>query len=375
MPTSLVCGMLILGGYANAETAYASIECLVPGLEAWFSNHSITGGYRQGRVSFENVAHVKEDATVSVLNAELTLANKFKFTPGAHSASINTQASFCLKPDAPKELQWYFDQVYKTINLLSLLAGSPMPPSEITLLTDATRPTEGHLSVLTSRLNSAFCDLTREWEFFIPRSILGESYEQVIQSWFSLYPQVEAACGLALSVINKNDLWTHLEFLSLMQALEGLHRALNDETYMSAADYSEVYDALVKAIPTNVSQPHRQALLSRIKYGNEISLRKCLRALEDNLSSPVRKCILGEAARVPQTWIDTRNYYTHWDETLKSSILDIENMHYASVRLRALLRVLYLHFAGVSDDILDAALKNNSRASLALKNAAKSAAT
>jgi len=81
----------------------------------------------------------------------------------------------------------------------------------------------------------------------------------------------------------------------------------------------------------------------------------------------VRRGILGENGRVPEAWIDTRNYYTHWDETLRPNIVDTADMHYASVRLRALLRALYLHVAGVSDEILATALNNNSGASRALK--------
>jgi hypothetical protein len=69
---------------------------------------------------------------------------------------------------------------------------------------------------------------------------------------------------------------------------------------------------------------------------------------------------LGRGGDVPQAWIDTRNYYTHWDEALQEGILDITQMHFASVRLKQLVRVLFLQLTGVSEATLTAACGNRS---------------
>ncbi|MDN5873075.1 MAG: hypothetical protein L0H29_01670, partial [Sinobacteraceae bacterium] len=55
--------------------------------------------------------------------------------------------------------------------------------------------------------------------------------------------------------------------------------AIADGTYMSPEDYEAVRHALATAIPSSVGADHREALKSRIKYGNELSLRKRINGL------------------------------------------------------------------------------------------------
>ena len=80
-----------------------------------------------------------------------------------------------------------------------------------------------------------------------------------------------------------------------------------------------------------------------------------------------RKVILGSGSRVPDAFIETRHYYTHWDKALEPEILDGVAMHYAGMRLKLFLRALYLQIAGLSDDLLTAALENLSVVSQELK--------
>jgi hypothetical protein len=101
------------------------------------------------------------------------------------------------------------------------------------------------------------------------------------------------------------------------------------------------------AIPASVGANHRDALKSRVKYGNELSLRKRLNDLAGRLDAHLRERIFGAAGTVPQKWVATRNYYTHWDEASRDDALDSVGMYYATVRLRHFLRVLYLDFVGI----------------------------
>jgi hypothetical protein len=134
-----------------------------------------------------------------------------------------------------------------------------------------------------------------------------------------------------------------------------------------------IKQALSNAIPKNVTADHRDSLKSRIKYGNEISLRKRLDALVQRLSAPLRQRILGSRGLIPQSWVETRNYYTHWDESSRESVLDGTAMHRAGVRLKHLLRALYLDVAGIPQASIEQALDGTNRESqylIQLNNAA-----
>jgi hypothetical protein len=198
--------------------------------------------------------------------------------------------------------------------------------------------------------------LTHHHEFFLARGAFAESFAGCLALWFENYRKVETPNGLAMSILASNTLWPHVEFLSLMQALEGFHRALYDGFYMCEKAYSQVEETMVKAIPAEVSTDHRSSLKSRIHYGNEITLAKRLKILAEIFSEPVRSMLFGDAATLPRKWVDTRNYYTHWDDALRANILSGQDMIYAIARLRSFLRILYLNSAGLPEATLLSAL-------------------
>jgi hypothetical protein len=163
---------------------------------------------------------------------------------------------------------------------------------------------------------------------------------------------------LALSVFCSEKLWLHVEFLSLIQALEGLHRAILPGGYMTADAYEDTRKLMCDAIPKGLSSGHRSTLKSKIQYGYEFSLRKRLAMLVNALDESLRRHILGSSGAIPESWVDTRNYYTHWDETTKANVLDGADMHHAGVRLKCLLRALYLNLLGIPQAAILRALQN-----------------
>lgn len=110
-----------------------------------------------------------------------------------------------------------------------------------------------------------------------------------------------------------------------------------------------------------LASDHKEALKSRIRYGNQISLRKRLDVLAGILSEPVRRMILGVKGKVLNQWSETRNYYTHWDEELRPKILDLGGMNTANVRLEHFLRALYLDKMGIPQESILKSLQDHSK--------------
>jgi hypothetical protein len=125
---------------------------------------------------------------------------------------------------------------------------------------------------------------------------------------------------------------------------------------MDEKDYKTVRKILSAAIPANLSDPHKDALRAKIKWGYEYSLGRRLSELVNRLSQDLSTRILGEPDGVPRSWIDTRNYYTHWDQNSMAGVLDEVEMHEAGVRLKCFLRALYLDLMGVSQKVIQQAL-------------------
>jgi hypothetical protein len=148
-----------------------------------------------------------------------------------------------------------------------------------------------------------------------------------------------------------------------MQALEGFHRALFESNYMDDGSYETVWTTLVDAIPQGLKPEHRDALKTRIRYGNQFSLRKRLNVLANLFPESILTIILGGDGKIPREWIDTRNYYTHWDEELRSNVLDAYGMYCANIRMRHFLRALYLNLMGIPKEAIIESLRNTSDAS------------
>ena len=67
----------------------------------------------------------------------------------------------------------------------------------------------------------------------------------------------------------------------------------------------------------------------------------------------VRKRIFGnEDGSVPGQWVDTRNFYSHWDPNSKSNLLENNELIHANVRMRHFLRALYLNLLQVPEDAI-----------------------
>jgi hypothetical protein len=96
-----------------------------------------------------------------------------------------------------------------------------------------------------------------------------------------------------------------------------------------------------------------------------------MNALASLLPDSLRQRIL-EGESVPESWIDTRHYYTHWIEDQRDGVLDNLGMYDASVRAKHLMSALFLSLAGVPAESLTSAFQGTSRVAqeLMARNAA-----
>lgn len=113
-------------------------------------------------------------------------------------------------------------------------------------------------SVLKRQFGENYCKYGHLREFFISRPVMTECLAEVWNKWFEQYGRVQEACSLAMSVLTVDEMWTNVEFLSLMQALEGLHRALFNGKNLTL---KKRLMALVALLPDAVPYTHEAAYL------------------------------------------------------------------------------------------------------------------
>lgn len=366
-PEKLITSLLLIGAHMPQDFSYREMTFRVPGLQVWLSvsviNQSIdreeTTGTTTG--SYRVRGMTEETSRIPCINANLDWyftwqQNCDPFT----SIAVTVSAWVAIRPDTPQGIYWYFEQLGKVSSMLSFLAGSPMSP-------DCIKASIGEANeeafVMVAFRDKKYCAYLNLHEFFMPRGEMGIQLTDVAIRWFEEYGKLLMPIQLANSVLASDKLWLHVEFLSLMQALEGFHRALFLGNYIDDGEYELVKKALGDAIPAGLGSDHKDALRSRIRYGNQLSLRKRLDELAKGLPEGIGRTILGNDGKAPRSWIDTRNYYTHWDEELRANVLDSQGIYNANVRLRHFLRVLYLNLMGIPSDAALKSLRNSSRSS------------
>jgi len=272
------------------------------------------------------------------------------------SLKVATSGWVTIAPDVPRPLAWALEQFNRFSAWLALVAGGPMAPDCIQARRVAN---DAPVSVIVALQNRHICQHRSPHEYFLALPAIQADIEGLLNRWFESYAKVGLPCQLALSAAQPTGAWSHVQFVSMLQALEGLHRGWYGGTYLSEDDYVSVNQSLASAIPKSIPDPLRAALLSRIRYGNQYSLRKRLDELARVLPEGIRRIVLGEEGCFPGHWVETRNYYTHWDEALRPEILDNEGMFHAAVRMREAFRLLLLAILAVPVETLERALNGS----------------
>lgn len=366
-PERLISSWVIVGAHVAPDALFSSVRFFIPALEAWLSRPAIAQTIETDSAGsmFRNTFVVRppETETTPVPPIDATLEWGSGVTVSANpftSIDVAVRGWVVIRPQSPRTLEWFLDQQGKLAALLAFMAGVPMPIDAIQASVEQSTPA---FSVLVSMRQAEPCNFKSPHDFFVSRGVLGSAFPGIVEQWFREVDSVLVPSQLALGVLSTKNLWLHVEFLSLIQALEGFHRGRYPGNYMDESEYGSVKSVITSAIPSSVASDHRDALRSRIRYGNQISLSKRLNELVDYLGPPLAALIIASDGKVPRNWIDTRNYLSHWDEELRQNAIDGQEMYNANVRMEHLLRALYLLMTGVPSDTLMQCLQNTSRTS------------
>ena len=361
------CSTAIIGGHLSEAQKFRSARFEVPGLSAWLDRSPIAHELiSEGGKGFSAEQFVRSRVEPEITRVD-TARCEIRWGVGTNNRAnvyrrveISVYGWIEIIPDEPQCLEWFLDQHETISSMLTFFAGVDMPAEKISLRLEDARD-EVHLFVAQGDVQ--YCALEHPLDFYFPRRVTSASLQDLVWKWFSEIESVETPSKLAVSTLNSKGLWLHVKFLSLAQILEGFHRGRFAGDYMSSEDYEEVKKVLSSAIPARLASDHKDSLRSRIRYGNQLSLSRRLNELADQFDGPLAKMIFGLNGKVPRTWVDTRNYFTHWDVELDKSALHDQGLYDASIRMEVFVRSLFLMLMGISSEELTRALAGRHRTS------------
>ncbi|HUT01828.1 MAG TPA: HEPN domain-containing protein [Phycisphaerae bacterium] len=138
----------------------------------------------------------------------------------------------------------------------------------------------------------------------------------IIGAWYAAAERIQPVFDQYLAGCYAPEMGPEANFLATVQAVEAYHRRTRDNRELPEAEHEERLHRIMKAAP----ETHRKWITEKLRYSNEPSLRKRLKALfDENRDVLVQFTKLNRKVFV-QTACDARNYLTHYDVSLEGKV-------------------------------------------------------
>ena len=184
---------------------------------------------------------------------------------------------------------------------------------------------------------------------------IQEIAEQIINNWLQAYDKIEPALNLYFGVTTGGLRYLDAKVLALAQGLESYHRRTSDETRMDKSKFEN----LRKTLNTQCPKEHRTWLSEKLKYGNELSLRQRIQ----RIVKPLKEFIgdKNQRAKLISGIVDTRNYLTHYDDSLKSKAASGDGLVRLYHRMQAIFQLCILQEMGFTQTDIESVFDKSHR--------------
>ncbi len=256
--------------------------------------------------------------------------------------SIEQRTYLRVKHPVEKSLDEYWSIIRQIQNFLSLGIAEPVCPLEII------GETEANKEIISVKIYYHLPEISEAFKTIYPHDMLftfkdiSDRFEMLLKNWFEKASTLEPVYDLYFGTLYNPWMYLQHQFLSLIQAVEAYHRRKFEGKYQSDEDYKPTYEKFKKFINgLDVDPSFKEALKSKLKYGNEYSLRKRLKDLFEQYNEVLNGFIEDKNDFINKV-VDTRNYLTHYDEDLKDKAVDGEQLYYVTQQLKVLIVICLL---------------------------------
>jgi ApeA N-terminal domain 1 len=180
-----------------------------------------------------------------------------------------------------------------------------------------------------------------EWDRMLFRyGLIQNDAERIINNWIDAYDEIAPALNLYFSTKTRAQKYLDGKFLALAQGLETYHRRKSNEKLMDEVIFKELVENLVLKCP----EEHKEWLKGRLMYGNEINLGKRIKSIIKPFNS-----VIGtrrEREKIIRKIVDTRNYLTHYDESLEAKAASGQDLLSLCFKMEAFFQLHFLQLLG-----------------------------
>ena len=272
-------------------------------------------------------------------------------------ATIKQRTYIKIETSEEKSFEEYEGMMYQIQNFLSLGVWESVYPLAIEGITEANmKNTKDGTYFPPVKISYELIDSPKVSKTLLPRDMLftfediSDRFDIFLRKWFETADLLKPTYDLYFGTLCNPHMYREYHFLSLMQAIESFHRCIHGGDYLSDDDYKEIHNVLVNAIPDGVKKDFRNSLESKLKYGNEFSLRKRLKELFNEYQNEIPGLFIQNKGAFIEQAVDTRNYLTHYDKDLKERAASGIGIFHLTYKLKMLLEICLLRELGFSSE-------------------------
>lgn len=249
----------------------------------------------------------------------------------------------------------YYIQIF-----LSLAVSKPVYPLEVTCTSESGK--EKHQKIeYYEKINFLYkpSATTNKVEEIMPQYMLfslGQVFnnvEEILGNWLSKADNLEPVYNLYFSAIYNTSTYTDSRFLNYIQAIESFHRRTCNLTQLSPEEHEKRLTEVIDTVP----KQHKEWLTKRLCYSNELTLRDRLKLIFDEFTD-VLQPVLNKKLFLNKV-INTRNYLTHYDQSLKEKALHGFDLHEINEKLLLILQLCLLSQMGFNKTVIKSLVNEN----------------
>ena len=372
-PVTITADKAIIGCHVQNPEQFRVKSCSLglADLDEWLGISSVTSEDVRGNGGWIGVElHYREPPAIKVEipNSDLTFSINWKLHSTwsrEHGTGLRPEAYVTAKAKDSFSFADSSTAAWDIPCLLALLIGHVPPVRWMSiepLFSVGDSKSEQECQILYHQRAESTVKTMVASNMLLPYQIVQSDFAATVNNWFARTEQAKLAAMIYVESMLAKPSTVNVGFLAVVHAIEAYHRSTHRGLYMDQGAFDAAIKKMTDQIPTGLSNDHRHSLKSRLRYGNEYSMRKRVADLLGQVPEPLRSRIAGPSVpRFVQRVVATRNYFTHWDSQSKGEALnngkDILN---ATKRLRALFVASIFHDLGVTEQTLMDSIANSS---------------
>lgn len=339
------------GNYDTAiDLEFSELRLSIEGLSEWLSttgicvNSNLEQG--SGSISF----HTPESISIRLANEfDITFSffMAFPSLSGLTTTATVTQSSYMgLRPNTPQSIDYYLPLLLKLSDFLYFAIDQPVSINSITgFLNGKKKSTERPRSPI-----QVYCQASSrpetwteiQWyDVLLTYGHIADQCEETLTKWLETYETLEPALNLYFA--SRSNAWQYrdVRFLHLAQAAETLHRRSSNDTEMPKDEFNSLLIELLENCPI----ARQEFVREKFSFANELSLRKRITSLIEPFQEFFGS--QDEATSFVSKVVHTRNYFTHYNQSLEGKAAKREDLWKLCQKLEALFQLHLLGLVGI----------------------------